>query len=142
MIFDYDWWHGDGHARQTAEAKRRAVLNHFRDADPEKVASDPEMQRFHDELESRTIIYLKDNSIYEIRALADVSRCSYLTFECQPADDAYRVGAFVVSLPFDEITRVEVFAVHPSEKPEDSVLIKGFGGSGPRMPKPVEDRPA
>ena len=27
MVFDYDWWHGDGMNRQLTEAKRRAALS-------------------------------------------------------------------------------------------------------------------
>ncbi len=45
-----------------------------------------------------------------------------------PADEAYRVGCFIVSVPFEDIVRVEIFAVHAQEKPEDNVSIKGFGG--------------
>ena len=41
-------------------------------------------------------------------------------------DDHYKVGAFVVSVPFEEIVRVEVYAVHPDEKPEDLPQITGF----------------
>jgi hypothetical protein len=41
-------------------------------------------------------------------------------------DDHYKVGSFVVSVPFEDVVRVEVFAVHPQEKPGDAPLITGF----------------
>ena len=56
----------------------------------------------------------------------DVGLKGMLTFECEPVDEQYKVGAFVVSVLFEEIVRVEVFAVHPSEKPEDTPMITGF----------------
>ena len=131
MVFDYDWWHGDGLNRQLTEAKRRAALSRFPMTDTTDVAPTSEYARFHADLETRMIIYLKDNTVYEIKEIADIGRAGYLTFECQPADESYRVGAFVVSMPFEEIARVEVFAVHPSEKPEENTFIKGFSGQRP-----------
>lgn len=138
MVFDYDWWHGDGLARQTAEARRRAVLARIPTFDSTRAAPNGEAARYHGELETRTIIYLKDNTVYEIKEIAEIGKAGYLTFECQPADEAYRVGAFVVAVPFEEIARVEVFAVHPTEKPEENTFIKGFSG-GTRPGKP-DDR--
>ena len=58
--------------------------------------------------------------------MVDLDSTALLAFECEPVDEQYKVGAFVVSLTFDEIVRVEVFAVHPSEKPEDLPQITGF----------------
>ncbi len=61
-----------------------------------------------------------------------------------PADEAYKVGCFVVTIPFDDICRVEIFAVHPEEKPEDMPSIKGFASSQPTPPPPgwsEESRP-
>ena len=58
-------------------------------------------------------------------------------------DDHYKVGAFVVSLPFEEIVRVEVFAVHPDEKPEDVPQITGFRGHPEQLDhKYAEPKPA
>ncbi len=133
MVFDYDWWHGDGLNRQIEESKRRAAKYRFPNLDPAKAAGESAYGRFYRELESRMIIYLRDNAVYEIKELAQVGKSGYLTFECQPADEVYRVGSFVVAVPFEEIARVEVFAVHPSEKPEENTFIKGF--SGARQPK-------
>jgi hypothetical protein len=74
----------------------------------------------------RSLVYLRDGFSYELKEMVDMESKTHLTFECEPVDDHYKVGAFVVSVPFDEIVRVEVFAVHPSEKPEDMPLITGF----------------
>src|SRR5262249_11953495 len=128
MVFDYDWWHGDGLNRQIHEARRRATLAKFPMTDPASAEPASDCALFHGELEARTIVYLKDNTVYEIKEIAQTGKAGYLTFECQPADEAYRVGAFVVAVPFDEIARVEVFAVHPTEKPEENTFIKGFSG--------------
>jgi len=50
----------------------------------------------------------------------------------------------VVAVPFDDIVRVEIFAVHPSEKPENLPLITGFRSSpdGPVLREdPAEAKP-
>jgi hypothetical protein len=141
MLFDYDWWHGEGLARQVDDAKRRCALQKLSGAEASKSGQDKALTRLIEQIETRIIIYLKDASIYEVKELADVGRKGYLAFECLPADEAYRVGAFVVAVPYDEIARVEVFAVHKSEKPEESPMIKGFGAAGPRPARP-EERPA
>ncbi|MFO0973948.1 MAG: hypothetical protein U1A27_10995 [Phycisphaerae bacterium] len=143
MQFDHDWWHGGGLERHIAEAKRRATRNKFPKAGLDKGEPRGEAAKFFDGLEARIILYLRDNAVYEIKELASVERTSYLTFECLSAEEAYRVGAFVVAVPYDEIARVEIFAVHKSEKPEESPLIKGFGAAGPRtvdrkQPPPAE----
>ncbi len=140
MNFDHDWWHGDGLKRQIDDARRRCLRARFPDEQDPLQPRDPRAAAYAAAIEARVILYLRDNSIYEIKDLVDAGRTAYLTFECLPADEAYRVGSFVVAVPFDEIARVEVFAVHESEKPEDSPLIKGFAaGSRPVRP---DDRPA
>jgi len=125
-LFDYDWFYGNSFAHQQEEARLRCTLSHFPDLDPESLLENPDANRFFENLEVRRLIYLRDGFSYEIRDLADLPSKSHMAFECEPVDDHYKVGAFVVSVPFDEIVRVEVFAVHPSEKPEDSPLITGF----------------
>ena len=42
------------------------------------------------------------------------------------SSDRYRVGSFIVSVPYEDIVRVEVFAVHPSQKPNENTVITGF----------------
>ena len=49
-----------------------------------------------------------------------------LAFECVPVDENYKVGSIVIVVPYDDIARVEVFAVHPDEKPQENIRIPGF----------------
>jgi hypothetical protein len=125
-LFDYDWFYGNAFQEQQEEARIRCTLTHFPQLAPEQVAQDADASRFFEELEVRRLVYLRDGFSYEVRALADLPSKSHCAFECEPVDEHYKVGAFVVCVPFDEIVRVEVFAVHPSEKPEDSPAITGF----------------
>ncbi len=125
-MFNHDWFHGPAFQEQQHEAVSRCGATHFPDMDPEKYESDKKFRKFCEELDVRILVYLRDGFSYEVKQIADVSSKSHLVFECMPVDEHYKVGAFVVSLPFDEIVRVEVFAVHPSEKPEDVPLITGF----------------
>ena len=67
---------------------------------------------------------------YEVADLCEVETRSHLVFECAPVDEQYKVGSFVVTVPFEEVVRVEVFAVHPSEKPEEAPQITGFRSPG------------
>ena len=130
-IFNYDWFTGEAFKAQKQEARKRCARKKFTDAAPENAAEHRAYQKFLSELEVRTLIYLRDGFSYEMKEMVDIGlRNNLLTFECEPVDEQYKVGAFTVSLPFDEIVRVEVFAVHPSEKPEDIPFITGFR-SGP-----------
>ncbi|MFQ5494838.1 MAG: hypothetical protein ACE5EX_05615 [Phycisphaerae bacterium] len=129
-MFHYDWFHGTAYEQQQVEARWRCALHRFPDVDPEEAHDHEDLKKFHSELEVRTLIYLRDGFSYEIRGIANVDMKSHLVFECAPVDDQYKVGAFVVTVPFDEIVRVEVFAVHPSEKPDDMPQITGFRHSG------------
>jgi len=125
-IFDYDWFKGPSFEQQKHEARQRCAQKKFPDLSAEQAASDPSYQSFLDELEVRVLIYLRDGFSYEMKELVNLGSVSSLTFECEPLDEHYKVGAFVVSLPFEEIVRIEIFAVHPSQKPEDMPLITGF----------------
>lgn len=125
-MFNYDWFHGSALEQQKTEAKLRCALRHFPNLDPEQAGVNEEFLDFKSKLEDRTLIYLRDGFSYEIRGIAEVDTKSHLVFECEPVDEQYKVGAFIVTLPFDEIVRVEVFAVHPTEKPEDLPQITGF----------------
>lgn len=126
MVFNFDWWFDKIYDERVTEACTRCALSHFPELKPEKADSDPKYKKFLDELESRTIVYLRDGFSYEIKELIRNPNTTTLTFECMAADEAYKVGCFVVTVPFDDIVRVEVFAVHPQEKPEDMPAIKGF----------------
>jgi len=131
MVFDYDWWFGGEFDRQRESARQRCATNRFKDthAKRRKTAGTPE--QFLATLETRTVVYLRDGLSYELRELVDMQTTRYLSFECVSPEEQYRVGAFVVSVPFDEVVRVETFAFHPSERPDDVPAIRGFGGVSP-----------
>ena len=125
MLFTYDWFHRGGLQRQTDEAKRRCAAKKFPDG-PKGSYDGRDYDTFVDELETRTVLYLKDGLSYEMREICDLGMSSALAFECVPVDENYQVGAYVIVISFDDIARVEVFAVHPSEKPTDTLRIPGF----------------
>lgn len=125
-VFSYDWFTGPVFKGQQAQAREMCAAKKFAELSPEQRAESKEYREFHDALEVRTLVYLRDGFSYELKQLVDLGTRSMLTFECDPMDEQYKVGSFVVSVLFEEIVRVEVFAVHPSEKPEDMPLITGF----------------
>jgi len=141
MLFNHDWWFGTAYRERIDEAKRRCTRSHFPGLSATDAEHDEAFQRFFSEVETRTIVYLRDGFSYELKSLVETRTTGSLTFECMPADDAYKVGAFVVAIPFDEIVRVEIFAVHPKEKPEDMLAIKGFSSAqAPQPGKRPDDR--
>lgn len=126
-MFNYDWFHGAGLQRQVEEAKTRCAARRFAEARKGRGRNGKDEYRAYiDELETRIILYLKDGLSYEMREIADIGTSSALAFECVPVDENYQVGAYVIVVPFDDIARVEVFAVHPDEKPEENIRIPGF----------------
>lgn len=127
--FTYDWFHGNAYQQQQHEARYRCCVAHFPDMDPETHHENEEFRQFYEELETRCLLYLRDGFSYELRDIAEVDSKAHLTFECEPVDDQYKVGAFVVTVPFEEIARVEVFAVHPTEKPSEAPQITGFSNA-------------
>jgi hypothetical protein len=132
-MFNFDWFHGGGLQRQIEEAKLRCAAKQFPNVDRQKAGNgNSEFNRHLEELETRIILYLKDGLSYEMREIVDIGISSALTFECMPVDENYQVGAYVIVVPFDDIARVEVFAVHPDEKPQENIRIPGFrsGGEG------------
>ncbi len=142
-MFNHDWFHGSAFQQQIDEAKRRCTLQHFPDADPQTADDSGEMTSYRAELESRTLIYLRDGFSYEVKDLADLPNKSHLVFECEPVDDQYKAGTFIVTVPFEEIVRVEAFCYHPTEKPDDMPQITGFRSSGePHDVKQAEVKPA
>jgi hypothetical protein len=141
MLFNYDWWFGADYPRRIEEAKRRCAANHFTHLDPAHVEGDVQYTEFVSQLVARTIVYLRDGFSYEMKEPIDMKTSASLTFECTPTDDTYKVGSFVITVPFDEIVRIEVFAFHPQEKPEEMAAIKGFASAQVPMPvKRPEDR--
>ena len=142
-MFNFDWWFHGAYQERLAEAKRRCAIAHFQNLAPEKAEKDSKFKKFHRELEARTILYLRDGFSYEVKEIFQHPATTTLTFECMAADEAYKVGCFVVTLPFDDIVRVEIFAVHPQEKPEEMPSIKGFASTvgAPPSQKRQESRP-
>jgi hypothetical protein len=142
MLFNFDWWFDGAFQERLDEAKKRCAKNHFPEGNGSKGNGNAAYREFYNQLEARTIVYLRDGFSYELKEIIKQSNTSCLTFECMPADESYKVGCFVVTVPFDDIVRVEIFAVHPQEKPEDMPSIKGFasaqGPPGPRM----DERPS
>ncbi|QOJ14057.1 MAG: hypothetical protein HRU75_05150 [Planctomycetia bacterium] len=125
-MFNYDWFHGAGLRMQIEEAKRRCARKKF-PVDPAANGKQAkEYQRYYDELETRVILYMKDGLTYEMKEMADIGTSSALAFECLPVDENYQVGAYVIVVPFEDVARVEVFAVHPVDKPAENVRIPGF----------------
>ncbi|MCL2330910.1 MAG: hypothetical protein FWC56_06375 [Phycisphaerae bacterium] len=143
-MFNYDWFTGTLFEQQKQNARLRCARKRFADVTPDQEATHAEFQTFLAELEVRTLLYLRDGFSYEFKGLVNIGSTSTMTFECEPVDEHYKVGAFVVSLAYDEIIRIEVFAVHPKEKPEDMPIITGFRG-GPTdvlMPRDgIRDEP-
>lgn len=141
-MFNYDWFHGASYQQQVEEAVWRCTHRHFGDIDESKREKPTKkITKFASEVEVRTLIYLRDGFSYEVQEMADVPSRSHLVFECVPVDEHYKVGAFVVTVPFEEIVRVEVFAVHPTEKPNDSPQITGFRTYEPIDHKHVDAKP-
>lgn len=139
-FFSYDWFTGPSFERQRQEARNRCARKKFQHLEADALQDEPQYHAFHQALEVRTLIYLRDGFSYEMKELVDVGLRGLLTFECEPLEEQYKVGSFVVSVLFEEIVRVEVFAVHPSEKPEDVPLITGFRSSpGDMNPTPREE---
>jgi hypothetical protein len=126
-MFNFDWFHGPGLRRQIEEAKRRCAGRKFPDAlKTGDGPADAELQKYMDALQTRIILYLKDGLSYEMREMVDLGMSSALAFECLPVDENYQVGAYVIVVPFEDIARVEVFAVHPDDKPQENIRIPGF----------------
>lgn len=124
-MFNYDWFHGPGLQRQVSEARERCARRKF----PEEQRANghaADFDKYRAELETRIILYLRDGLSYEMRETVDIGISSALAFECVPVDENYQVGAYVIVVPFEDIARIEVFAVHPDEKPTENLRIPGF----------------
>ena len=136
-MFDYDWFRGNAYQQQVHDAKWRCARKKFPAIDPATALENKEFRAFFDSLEVRTLVYLRDGFSYEVKDFSEVDSKSHMTFECEPIDEHYKVGAFVVSVFYEDVVRVEVFAVHPDEKPEDMPMITGFRSM--TEPPPRED---
>lgn len=130
-MFNFDWFHHGGLTRLIEEAKDRCASRRFSQADGSNGQA-AAYDTHRGELSTRIILYMKDGLTYEMKELVDIGMSSALTFECTPMDDAYKVGAIVLIVPFEDIARVEVFAVHPDEKPQENLRIGGFHAGAER----------
>ncbi|MCH7703960.1 MAG: hypothetical protein IIB61_02520 [Planctomycetes bacterium] len=101
-MFSYDWFHGEAFDRQRDEATTRCTLQKFPDATRETIDQNDEWRQFRSELDTRRLVYLRDGFSYEVKELAEIGGTSHLVFECEPVDDQYKVGAFVVAVPCEE----------------------------------------
>jgi len=125
-MFNYEWFHQGGLQRLVEEAKRRCAAKRFPEHAGKSHDGSPEYIAYRDALETRIILYVRDGLTYEMKEMADVGVTSALAFECVPVDESYQVGSIVIVVPYEDIARVEVFAVHPDEKPQDNIRIPGF----------------
>ncbi len=125
-MFNYDWWHGAERTFQIEQARLCCLKRRFADVESLDLPPDSDGGRFLAELEVHTVIYLRDGFSYEVGRIIDGPTKSYLVCEVVPVEEAWRVGGFVVAVPFEDIVRVEVFAIHPSEKPHETPHITGF----------------
>ena len=124
-MFNFDWFHRGGLERLKSEARMRCARAREQRGTPAGNGSH-DLRALMDELEMRVILYMKDGLTYEMKEMVDIGMSSALTFECVPMDENYKVGAIVLVVPFEDIARVEVFAVHPSDRPTENVRIPGF----------------
>jgi hypothetical protein len=125
-MFNYNWWHSDARNLLNDQARLRCLKRRFPELNSLDVAVDSEQGRFLSELEVHTIIYLRDGFSYEIGELLDTPTKSYMVCVVTPVEESWQPGGFVVSLPFEDIVRVEVFAIHPADKPRETPHITGF----------------
>jgi len=124
-MFNYDWFHNGGLTRLADEARRRCTDKKF-NGRRSSARESADQQAYYSALETRVILYMKDGLTYEMKELANIGTSSALAFECVPVDENYKVGAIVLVVPFEDIARVEVFAVHPDQKPTENLRIPGF----------------
>ena len=125
-MFNYDWWHSPARQLQIDQAKLRCAKRRFPDVESLEAPSNAEAERFLAEVEVHTIVYLRDGFSYEVGEVIEGPGKSYMMCEVIPVEESWQPGGFVVALPFEEIVRVEIFAIHPSEKPSETPHITGF----------------
>ncbi len=134
-MFNHDWWHSPDRQFQIDQAQLRCLKRRFPEADSLDVPPDSDAGRFLAELETHTIVWLRDGFSYEIGELIDAPTKSFFVCEVMPIEESWQPAGFVVYLPFEDIVRVEVFAIHPSEKPRETPHITGFRASPEGTPR-------
>ncbi len=133
-MFNYDWWHGEMRSFQIEQARLHCVQRRHPETASLDLPADSDAGRFLAALEVHTVIYLRDGFSYEMARVLDSPTRSYMMCEVVPFEESWRVGAFIVAVPFEDIVRVEVFAIHPAEKPHETPHITGFR-VGPDTPQ-------
>ena len=123
-MFSYDWFHRGGLERLRHAACQQCIVRLGESETMGFHGSIADVK--HEDLDTRTIIYMKDGLTYEVRAILELDTTAGLIFECLPVDESYRVGAIVIVAPYEDIARVEIFAVHPDDKPQENFRIPGF----------------
>ena len=137
-MFNYEWFHQGGLQRLVDEARDRCAQRGFEGEIGDNGDVSPEYEAYRDALETRVILYMRDGLTYEMKEIADAGMTSTLTFECIPVDESYKVGAIVIMVPYEDIARVEVFAVHEDEKPQESIRIPGFRSASAEAKRAAE----
>ncbi len=132
-MFNYEWFHQGGLQRLIDEARNRCAKKKYPDPADGNGQPSPDYNAYRDALETRIILYMRDGLTYEMKEFADSGTSNALAFECVPMDENYKVGSIVIVVPFDDIARVEVFAVHPDEKPQENIRIPGFRAAAAEM---------
>ncbi len=132
-MFNYEWFHNGGLQRLVDEAKDRCAAKKFPELAGGNGNPTADYRAYRDELETRIILYMRDGLTYEMKEIATSGMSNALAFECVPMDESYKVGSIVIVVPFDDIARVEVFAVHPDDKPQESIRIPGFRAGAAEM---------
>lgn len=132
-MFDFEWFHHGGLDRLIDEAKNRCAAKKFPNETGGNGDSSPEFDEYRDKLETRTILYLRDGLTYEMKEITEAGTTGALAFECVPVDENYKVGSIVIVAPYEDIARVEVFAVSSEEKPQENIRIPGFRSAAADM---------
>jgi hypothetical protein len=125
-MFNHEWFHEGGLQRLIDEAMDRCASQKFPEFRGKSSNGSPECVAYRNALETRIILYMRDGLTYEMKEMAPIGMSSALAFECVPVDENYKVGSIVIVTPYEDIARVEVFAVHPDDKPQDNIRIPGF----------------
>lgn len=131
-MFDYDFFYNGGLDGLVAEAKERCARKKYPDVDGDEPGD--EFEEYREGLDTRIILYIKDGLTYELKELVSIESHRVLCFECVPMDENYKVGSIVIMTPFEDVARVEVFAVSAAEKPADNIRIPGFHAAAENHP--------
>src|SRR5262249_59722238 len=77
MTFDHDWWYSGGFNRQLDLARECCAANRFPELRKGTPKPDTPATRYLNELETRSVVYLRDGFSYEIKELVNAGTTSY-----------------------------------------------------------------